>query len=834
MALFIVVALLAATLAPALPIQTPIAVAQSANGRYIVRLVTTEKNPKAAAAALGKQYALTVGHTYDTALKGFAATIPARALHGLSRNPRVFAIEPDLTLTIVATPKGVDRVGAENAGGTGSPAGPGVTVAVLDTGVAAHPDLNLVGGYNCTTSDTTAYNDGHGHGTHVAGTVGANGTIIGVAPGTPILAVKVLSDSGSGSWSSILCGIDWVARAGNGGVPRATVANISLGGLSSEDASTCASSSLHQALCNATANGVTFAVAAGNDGIDASGFVPAKYPEVVTVAALADSDGCAGGLGAATGNGADDTRASFSNYGSIVDVAAPGVSIYSTVPGGYGYMSGTSMASPHVAGMLALGGYTTTPSSFTIPIAVVPNGDISCAGTAPNTAITAAPPALTSSPDATFTFSATASSTFECKLDAGAWTACGGPALTGTTSYTALVDGSHTFSVRATANIATDGTPAVSTWVIDTIAPTGAITAPTDGSVISTSQNVVVAAADGSGSGVASVVVEARPTGGPWAAVADADTSAPYEALWITTALTSGDSELRAIVTDRAGNATNSPLLTVTVAVAPETIITSAPSGLVAVSTATIVFSASDPSATFECAVDGGAWTACQSPLELTGLADQAHTVQVRSIYAAGADGTPATATWTSDTTAPSIVVSAPATAAGSATLSATATDASALGSVRFEYTPDGTGTFTEISRDSSAPYTATWNVASLANGLYKVRAVVTDAAGNIGQSATVDVTVANVPASITVSPTSGRSGARLTVTGSGFRPGETVVIWWDANGTKKLAQVRASSTGTIKATFKVPPRETLGAHQIVALGGTSGAQASSGFTLIP
>ena len=195
-----------------------------------------------------------------------------------------------------------------------------------------------------------SYNDLNGHGTHAAGTVCAakdnNSGVVGVAPGAGLWAVRVLNSQGWGTWSSIMCGIDWVtARAGT-----IEVANMSLGGDGAEGS--CTDGGLHQAICASVATGVTYVVAAGNSAADARYFVPASYDEVITVSAIADFDGKPGGTGAPTcQTGFDDTFASFSNYGQDVDLTAPGVCVLSTYRGNTtATMSGTSMASPHVAG----------------------------------------------------------------------------------------------------------------------------------------------------------------------------------------------------------------------------------------------------------------------------------------------------------------------------------------------------------------------------------------------------------------------------------------------------------------------------------------------------
>ncbi len=257
-------------------------------------------------------------------------------------------------------PSGIDRINADLASSTGA----GVHVAVIDTGIQlSHPDLqsNIVGGKNCTTSKTTDYGDQNGHGTHVAGTIAAldNGLgVVGVAPSAKLWAVRVLDRFGYGTWSSVICGLDFVASNGPANGGPITVANMSLGGGGASD-NNCGDTNndaLHKAACRVRDAGVTLVVAAGNDGTDASGFVPAAYDDaVITVSALADSDGVSGGLGANTSYGADDTFASFSNFGSAVDIGAPGVNINSTwLSGTYKSISGTSMASPHVAGATAL------------------------------------------------------------------------------------------------------------------------------------------------------------------------------------------------------------------------------------------------------------------------------------------------------------------------------------------------------------------------------------------------------------------------------------------------------------------------------------------------
>jgi subtilisin family serine protease len=258
-------------------------------------------------------------------------------------------------------PTGIDRADAELsslAAIDGIDSRVDVDVAVIDTGVDLdHPDLNVntAGARNCATGRSA--DDGNGHGTHVAGTIGAldNATgVVGVAPGARIWPVRVLNNNGSGSYSAIICGIDYVTANAD----TIEVANMSLGGSGSDDGN-CGNSNndaMHRAVCASVAAGVTYVVAAGNEASDSAGSVPAAYDEVITVSALADFDGAAGGGAAPTcRSDVDDTFANFSNYGADVDLIAPGVCITSTWKGGgYDTISGTSMASPHVAGGAAL------------------------------------------------------------------------------------------------------------------------------------------------------------------------------------------------------------------------------------------------------------------------------------------------------------------------------------------------------------------------------------------------------------------------------------------------------------------------------------------------
>lgn len=327
--------------------------------RYIV-VLKSSSNVGDTARDHEQRHGARVSHLYRHALKGYAAVIPSDRLEAVKDDARVSYVVADRAVSIAAQtiPTGIDRIDGElsstvSGDGTGSVS---VDVAIIDTGIDVdHPDLNVVGGRNCSTG--RSFDDGHGHGSHVAGTVAAKDDttgVVGVAPGARLYAVRVLNNAGSGSWSSVICGVDWVTANAS----TIEVANMSLGGSGSDPAGDGCSTgdALHDAICKSVAAGVTYAVAAGNSSDDAANHVPAAYDEVITVSALADFDGEPGGLGSPTcRTDEDDTFADFSNFGADIDLIAPGVCILSTWKrGGYNTISGTSMASPHVAGAAAL------------------------------------------------------------------------------------------------------------------------------------------------------------------------------------------------------------------------------------------------------------------------------------------------------------------------------------------------------------------------------------------------------------------------------------------------------------------------------------------------
>ncbi len=289
-----------------------------------------------------------IKHVYETALKGFAVKMDEQEADQLKRDKRIKYVEKDRLITLGKPPWA--------GGGSNPPAqvvpwgitrvGGGVTYTgshvawIIDTGVDLdHPDLNVdVSRSKNFDNSKKSADDDNGHGTHVAGTIAAidnDSYVVGVAAGATVVAVKVLNRQGSGWTSNIIAGVDYVAANGTAG----DVANMSLGGGVNQ--------ALDDAVANAAATGIKFSLAAGNESDDANNHSPARVngPNIYTVSAF-DSN---------------DNFAYFSNFGNPpIDFAAPGVDVFSLYKdGGTATMSGTSMAAPHVAGLLLLGNVRT-------------------------------------------------------------------------------------------------------------------------------------------------------------------------------------------------------------------------------------------------------------------------------------------------------------------------------------------------------------------------------------------------------------------------------------------------------------------------------------------
>jgi subtilisin family serine protease len=341
-------------------------------GRWIV--VYNDDTDLKAANGRARGRGITMTRTYSKALKGYAAKLNPTQLAQVKADPDVAFVARDGIVRAQGQtiPRGIRRVDAvrnTTARIDGVDERVNADVAIFDTGIdKSHPDLNVVGGYNCTSSTRSAWGDGNGHGTHVAGTVGAldNATgVVGVAPGVRLWAVRILGSDGSGLVSWYVCGMDWIAGQRDPADPARPLieaVNMSVAKSGSDDRN-CGNTNkdaMHKAICRLVAAGVTVIAAAGNNSFSASRLIPASYNEVITVSALADTDGLPGGTGGDSclswgSYDSDDTYANFSNYGADVDLIAPGKCIWSTLPGGrYGYSSGTSMAAPHATGAAAL------------------------------------------------------------------------------------------------------------------------------------------------------------------------------------------------------------------------------------------------------------------------------------------------------------------------------------------------------------------------------------------------------------------------------------------------------------------------------------------------
>ena len=312
--------------------------------RFIVTLRDSVADPAAVAAEHAGRHDADVHFVYQHALKGYAATFRGGGISDVARDGRVAAVEPDAEVQAFTTQTGatwgLDRIDQRNrplsTTFTYTNTGSGVTAYVIDTGIrTTHAQFGgrAVHGKDAVDNDTVA-DDCNGHGTHVAGTIG--GATYGVAKGVTLKAVRVLNCAGSGTNMQVIAGIDWVTSDHPAGAPA--VANMSLGG--------GASTALDTAVNNSIADGVSYAVAAGNGfyGLfaqNACNGSPSRVPAAMTISATDQSD----------------KKASWANYGTCVDLFAPGVNITSawySSNTATNTISGTSMASPHVAGVAAL------------------------------------------------------------------------------------------------------------------------------------------------------------------------------------------------------------------------------------------------------------------------------------------------------------------------------------------------------------------------------------------------------------------------------------------------------------------------------------------------
>ncbi|MGW0464033.1 S8 family peptidase [Streptomyces sp. NPDC003027] len=319
-------------------------------GSYIVTLDESARAESAEGRAVAAEYGAKIKKTYTAALNGYSVELSEAQAKKLAADPAVESVVQNRVFKVNATQPsppswGLDRIDQRalplNQSYTyPDSAGQGVTAYIIDTGVRiSHSDFGgrAADGYDAIDNDNVAQ-DGHGHGTHVAGTVA--GSAHGVAKKAKIVGVRVLNNQGSGTTAQVVAGIDWVTR----NAVKPAVANMSLGG--------GVDSALDTAVRNSIASGVTYAVAAGNDNSNASNYSPARVSEAITVGSTTNTD----------------ARSSFSNYGSVLDIFAPGSSIksaWNTSDTATNTISGTSMATPHVAGAAAVylaGNPTATPA----------------------------------------------------------------------------------------------------------------------------------------------------------------------------------------------------------------------------------------------------------------------------------------------------------------------------------------------------------------------------------------------------------------------------------------------------------------------------------------
>jgi serine protease len=445
--------------------------ARAVPGQYVV-VLAEGANPRSVAAVAG----VNPRYVYTAALNGFAATLNAGQLNALQHNPHVAYVEEDAVVSLSAVQTGatwgLDRIDQAalplSTTYTYTPTGAGVRAYILDTGMRlSHVDFTGRASSGFDAVDGGSADDCNGHGTHVAGTVG--GTVHGVAKGVSLVAVRVLDCSGSGTTAGVIAGIDWVTA----NAVKPAVANMSLGG--------GASATLDAAVDRSISSGVAYALAAGNGDflgrpLDACTQSPARVAAAVTVGSTTSTD----------------AESSFSNYGTCVDILAPGSGITSAWYQNdtqTSTISGTSMASPHVAGAAAL--YLETNPAATpaqVASALITNSNPnriarhsrSVSGNTPNrllhTAFLNGGPPVDAPPVAAFTFSCTGlsctfngtGSTDDNGITSHAWSFGDGATASGATA-------SHTF--------AAGGTYTVTLTVTDTGGQTGALSSPVTVSV---------------------------------------------------------------------------------------------------------------------------------------------------------------------------------------------------------------------------------------------------------------------------------------------------------------------------------------------------------------
>jgi subtilisin family serine protease len=318
-------------------------------GQYIVVFKDGVQDPTAVARGHAQRYGAEILFTYQHSIKGYSAHFPEGRLDKVRADERVAYVEHDKTAYAQAQtlPWGIDRIDADVSStdaGNGSGAVSNVDAYIIDSGIYRHTDLNVVGHVNFAGGKNA---DCNGHGTHVAGTVAARDNtsyVVGTAPGAPLTGVKVLGCNGSGSYSGVINGVDWVTANAR----KPAIANMSLGGPRSQ--------ALDDAVTKSAASGIFYSIAAGNDGVDACSQSPARV-----------GAGTNNGIATVAATNGSEVETSWSNYGPCVDIWAPGANVLSTSKsGGTTTMSGTSMAAPHAGGGAAL--YLSSNTNVSPPV----------------------------------------------------------------------------------------------------------------------------------------------------------------------------------------------------------------------------------------------------------------------------------------------------------------------------------------------------------------------------------------------------------------------------------------------------------------------------------
>lgn len=697
--------------------------AQHAAGTYIVSFTSV-----AARDALAARLGVRPSREFQAAIDGFTAKLTAAQATTLASAPEVRGLTPDREVEgmgqfVAAHVPSVEADKAPVNAGDGIGTWNGPAVAVVDSGVSPHPDLNLAKAVNCFDSSADAA-DANGHGTGVSGYMAAidNGTgVVGVAPGAPIYSVRVMDEKNHGTISTVTCGLNWVLA--NHAQYNIQVVNLSLGTPGADD-SNCGYTNndvLHQAVCALVADGITVVASATNENADIAGYVPASYDEVLTATNVADYDGKPGSLATTNGCSAvtkDDSPPASSSWAVIAadkahTVAAPGVCPYTTKLGNrYGYIqSGTSMSSAATSGVV---------------LDCLASGR--CAGKS-------------------------VAEIRQTIIDQASAAAARGHRFTGD-PLSPIAGKYYGYEVSAT--------PAPSAGGGDSTAPTVAITSPETGATVTTSTSVIATATDDTGVSAVKFLVN-----GANAATGTSGPGNSYSATLDLSSFMGTTVTLTATAADAAGNVGTSNPVQVLVPGAvdttgPSVAITSPTEGTTVLSSTTVAATATDDVGVTSVkflvngtgAVTGtkGTGTSYSATVNLASYAGTA--VSLTSIAADAAGNTTTSAAVTvnvqpvpvNDTQAPTVSIVSPvsnATISGVTTVTISASDNVGVTGVTLYSGSTKIGSATQ-STTTPDRWTLTLSSTGYRNGRYPLTAKATDAAGNTGTSTTTTITIAN------------------------------------------------------------------------------------------